>query len=226
MVSVSPPRPRVLVVEDNESIRVAVAADIGASGALVHECADGSELEKVLDSFRPDLVILDIMLPGRDGIELMKVVRGASSAGVILLTARDAVEDRVHGLAAGADDYVVKPFAMAELLARVDSVLRRLGRVPSAVTVGDIVLDTNSGDATRGGHDLELTTTEWRLLSYLAAQRGRTVSKTQILTQVWGYDNYDANLVEVHVSALRRKLEAHGPRVVHTRRGIGYVLTA
>ncbi|GGG15586.1 DNA-binding response regulator [Rhodococcoides trifolii] len=222
----SPPRPRVLVVEDNESIRVAVAADVDASGALVHECSDGRELEKLLDSFRPDLVILDIMLPGRDGIELMKVVRGTSSAGVILLTARDAVEDRVHGLAAGADDYVVKPFAMAELLARVESVLRRMGRVPSAVTVGDIVLDTNSGDATRGGHDLELTTTEWRLLSYLAAQRGRTVSKTQILTQVWGYDNYDANLVEVHVSALRRKLEAHGPRVVHTRRGIGYVLTA
>ena len=217
--------PRILVVEDNESIRVSVAANVAATGASVCTRADGSDLETVLVEFRPDLIILDIMLPGRHGTELLPIIRLSCDAGVLLLTARDAVQDRVNGLASGADDYLVKPFAMAELLARVDAILRRMGRTSPTVRVGDIVIDTESGQASRGGHDLDLTVTEWKLLGYLAAQRGRTVSKVQILTQVWGYDNYDANLVEVHVSALRRKLEAHGDRVLQTRRGIGYVLS-
>ena len=166
------------------------------------------------------------MLPGRNGVELLRAARSRRDVAVILLTARDTLDDRVAGLTAGADDYVVKPFAMAELLARVTSVLRRYDAVATTIECGDLVVDTESGDATRAGHTLDLTATEWKLLSYLVSQRGRTVSKTQILTQVWGYDAYDENLVEVHVSALRRKLEEHGDRILHTRRGIGYVLTA
>ena len=173
---------------------------------------------------RPDLVVLDVMLPGRDGFALLEVVRARSDAGIVVLTARDGLDDRLRGLDSGADDYVVKPFLVAELVSRVRAVLRRRGRVPDVLALGDLVVDDAAGVATRAGTELELTATELRLLRYLADQRGRTVTKNQILTQVWGYDAYDPNLVEVHVSALRRKLEAHGPRIVHTVRGLGYAL--
>jgi len=132
----------------------------------------------------------------------------------------------MRGFEAGADDYLVKPFATVELLARVGAVLRRLGRVPSTVGVGDLVVDEGAGVAVRAGHQLPLTATEFRLLAYLVANRGRTLSKTQILTQVWGYEDYDPDLVEVHTSSLRRKVEAHGPRLIHTERGLGYVVRA
>ncbi|MDQ1182377.1 response regulator transcription factor [Rhodococcus sp. SORGH_AS_0301] len=218
--------PRILVIEDNETLRLSVSTAIADLGADVRSDADGSAFEAALANHRPHLVVLDIMLPGRDGLELLRVARRSSDAAVLMLTARDSVSDRVTGLTAGADDYLVKPFAMAELLARVTAVLRRHGAVATSIECGDVSVDTESGDASRGGHALNLTATEWKLLSYLAAQRGRTVSKTQILTQVWGYDAYDENLVEVHISALRRKLEEFGPRILHTRRGIGYVLAA
>lgn len=185
---------------------------------------DGRDLEAALTGFRPDVVLVDVMLPGRNGFALLEVVRSHTDAGVLMLTARDGVADRLRGLHSGADDYIVKPFVLAELVARVAAVLRRLGRIPSTVQVGDVVIDAAAGTVVRAGKPLELTATELRLIGYLAAQRGRTVSKLQILTQVWGYDDYDTNLVEVHVSALRRKLEASGPRVLHTVRGIGYVM--
>lgn len=213
-----------LVVEDSDSIGTAVAAALEQAGHIAAHRCDGRDLETTIAQFAPDLVILDIMLPGRDGIELLSVIKSSSDAGVLLLTARDGVADRIGGLQAGADDYLVKPFDMQELMARATAILRRLGRTPSTIRSGDILVDSEAGAASRQGHDLQLTSTEWRLLTYLAQQRGRTVSKTQILTQVWGYDNYDHNLVEVHISALRRKLEAHGPRVIDTVRGIGYVL--
>ncbi|MGH3515756.1 MAG: response regulator transcription factor [Pseudonocardiaceae bacterium] len=187
---------------------------------------DGAGLEDVLEAFRPDLVLLDVMLPGRDGFALIDVVRGYGDAGIVLLTARDELPDRVRGLDGGADDYVVKPFLLAELVSRVGAVLRRRGAIPSAIQLGDVVLDIEAGQASRAGVVLELTATELRLLSYLAQQRGRTVSKDQILTAVWGYDAYDPNLVEVYISGLRRKLEAYGPRILHTVRGLGYVLRA
>ena len=215
-----------LVVEDSDAIRAAVLAALRDAGHTVEGAGDGSGMERHLDTFRPDLVVLDVMLPGRDGFALLDVVRRHSDAGVVMLTARDGVADRLRGLTAGADDYVVKPFVLAELVARVAAVLRRMGRAPSTVEVGDLVIDAESGVAVRAGAPLELTATELRLLSYLAAQRGRVVSKTQILTAVWGYDAYDPNLVEVHVSAVRRKLEIHGPRLLHTVRGLGYVLRA
>jgi len=217
---------RILVIEDAEAIRAAVCSALRDSAFTVVGRADGRELEADLSRFRPDLVVLDVMLPGRDGFALLDVVRRTSDAGVVMLTARDGVPDRLRGLTGGADDYLVKPFVLAELVARVTAVLRRLGRTPSTVQVGDLVIDADSGVVCQGGHPIDLTATELRLLKYLAAQRGRVVSKTQILTAVWGYDDYDPNLVEVHVSALRRKLEAHGPRLLHTVRGLGYVLRA
>ncbi|WP_086784620.1 response regulator transcription factor [Crossiella equi] len=217
---------RVLVVEDAEAIRVAVASALTAAGYAAQARPDGRTLEADLESFRPDLVILDVMLPGRDGFALLDVVRSRCDSAVVLLTARDGVHDRVRGLRGGADDYVVKPFELAELIARVGAVLRRLNRVPSTTQIADLVIDADGGIVSRDGVPIDLTATELRLLGYLAAQRGRVVSKTQILTAVWGYEDYDANLVEVHVSALRRKLEAHGPRLLHTVRGLGYVLRA
>ena len=218
--------PRVLVVEDEEAIRESVVEALGDAGFRASGSGDGTGLEDTLRGMRPDLVVLDVMLPGRDGFALLGVVRAHSDAGIVLLTARDGLDDRLRGLDSGADDYVVKPFLLAELVSRVRAVLRRRGRVADALVLGDLVVDDAAGVATRAGQVLELTATELRLLRYLAEQRGRTVTKNQILTQVWGYDAYDPNLVEVHVSALRRKLEAHGPRVVHTVRGIGYALRA
>jgi two-component system OmpR family response regulator len=215
---------RILVIEDAEAIRLAVESALRDAGHEALGRDDGRALERDLAAYRPDLVILDVMLPGRDGFALLDVVRRSGAAAVIMLTARDGVPDRLRGLQAGADDYVVKPFALAELVARVGVVLRRLGRAPSTIQIGALVVDEASGLVLYDGVPVELTATELRLLRYLGAQRGRVVSKTQILTAVWGYEDYDQNLVEVHVSALRRKLESHGPRLVHTVRGLGYVL--
>lgn len=219
-----PVEPRILVIEDTEAIRVSVEMALRAAGFAVRALADGGRLEAELGRFRPDLVVLDVMLPGRDGFELLRLVRRLGSAGVVMLTARDGVDDRLRGLGDGADDYVVKPFVLAELVARVTAVLRRIGRAQPAVEIGDLVVDLDSGLALYNGVRVELTVTEWKLLSYLASRRDRVVSKTQILTAVWGYDEYSANLVEVNVSTLRRKLEAHGPRLLHTVRGQGYIL--
>ncbi|MEU7527922.1 response regulator transcription factor [Saccharothrix sp. NPDC042600] len=217
---------RVLVIEDAEAIGAAVSSALREAGYQVQVRPDGRDLEGDLARFRPDLVVLDVMLPGRDGFMLLEVIRRTSGAGVVMLTARDGVADRLRGLDRGADDYVVKPFVLAELVARVSAVLRRLGRTPSTVQIGDLLVDADSAVVLRGDVPVELTATELRLLRYLAAQRGRVVGKTQILTAVWGYEDYDPNLVEVHVSALRRKLEEHGPRLLHTVRGLGYVLRA
>ncbi|MFF2556130.1 response regulator transcription factor [Nocardia sp. NPDC058058] len=215
---------RILVVEDAEAIRTAVTAGVSAAGHDVLGRADGTLLEQDLAQFRPDVVVLDVMLPGRDGFALLDVVRARSAAGVLMLTARDGVEDRVRGLRAGSDDYVVKPFDLGEVVARVDALLRRMGRARTRITVGDLVVDVDSGSVRRGEAAVALTATEFKLLAYLAGNRDRVVTKTQILTAVWGYDNYDPNLVEVNVSAVRRKLEEHGDRLLHTVRGLGYTL--
>jgi two-component system OmpR family response regulator len=221
------PRPtaaRVLVVEDSEAIREMVAEALTQAGYVSATRSHGGGLEDVLEGFRPDLVVLDVMLPGRDGFALIEVVRAWGGAGIVLLTARDGLSDRLRGLDGGADDYVVKPFELAELVSRVGAVLRRRGRLPSVVQCGDLALDSDAGVATRAGSALDLTGTELRLLGFLVDQRDRIVSTNQILAAVWGYDAYDANLVHVHISGLRRKLEAHGPRIVFTVRGIGYRL--
>lgn len=217
---------RVLVVEDDDTIRSALVAAVESRGWTAEGSVDGSRLEQQLAAFRPDLVLLDWMLPGRSGIELARVVATTSDAGMMLLTAKDGVDDKLRGFGVGVDDYLAKPFVMAELVARMTAILRRRGRAPSVVQVGDLLVDLDAGAVVRAGASVVLTGTELRLLAFLAGERGRTLSKTQILTQVWGYDDYDPNLVEVHVSSLRRKLEEHGPRLIQTVRGIGYVLRA
>jgi DNA-binding response OmpR family regulator len=218
---------RILMVEDSDAIRIPVVTALVAHGFAVQSAPDGADLEPRLHSFTPDLVILDVMLPGRDGFALLAVVRQTSRAAVLMLTARDALSDRLRGLTSGADDYLVKPFAMAELVARVTAVLRRSRAGGSSISVEDLVINDDATLVQRDGVALELTDTERRLLGYLAAHRDRVVSKTQILTAIWGYDGFDENVVEVHVSSLRRKLEDGGrSRLVHTVRGRGYRLGA
>lgn len=217
---------RVLVIDDDPALLSSVVAALGAEGFAVEGLPDGSELPEALRAFVPDLVVLDWMLPGASGIRLAATVRTSSDAAVVMLTARDELDDRLRGFAEGVDDYVVKPFSVAELLARIGAVLRRRGRIPAVIEVADLVVDPEAAVTTRSGVALDLTATEQRLLTFLAESRGRTVSKTQILTQVWGYDDYDPNLVEVHLSSLRKKMEREGPRLIHTVRGLGYRMSA
>jgi len=216
---------RILFVEDEPAIRDAVTTALAGAGYLVRSQGDGMRLHELAASFRPDLAILDIALPGPDGLSLARRLRARDDLPVLFLTARDSVDARLAGFAAGADDYLVKPFAMTELLARVHALLRRAGRLKSVTTqVGDVVLDEGACAAWRAEQPLDLTPTEFQLLAYLIARRSRAVSKAELLTQVWGYGCYDPNLVEVRISSLRRKLETRGPRIIHTARGHGYTI--
>jgi DNA-binding response OmpR family regulator len=185
-------------------------------------------LDAVVERFRPDLAILDVRIAtGPDGYSTARLLRTKSTLAIIMLTAADTVAERLEGFSAGADDYLIKPFSMAELLARVEALLRRTGRLTSAVRqVSDVILDDAARTALRAGQRMDLTRTEFDLLTVLAKHPGQILSKVQLLTQVWGFDAYDVNLVEVHMSSLRKKLEVHGPRLIHTVRGVGYVLRA
>jgi len=216
------------VVEDDDPIRAALDVALRGEGYEVRAEPDGRELQQVAELFLPDLAVLDIRLPvGPDGYEMAGILRGLGDLPVLFLTAADSVEDRLAGFEAGADDYLIKPFSMAELLARVHALLRRAGRLSSDTwQVGDLVVDDGAKTVVRGGVALDLTKTEYDLLVLLAQHVGKVLTKTQLLTTVWGFDAYDANLVEVHMSALRRKLEAAGPRLIQTVRGAGYVLRA
>jgi DNA-binding response OmpR family regulator len=221
---------RVLVVDDDNAIRSALARSLGAEGFTVDVAADGREALSVARDQEPDLVVLDLMLPGLSGLEVCRRLRAAEQhLPILLLTARDAVPDRVTGLEAGADDYLVKPFAFEELLARVRVCLRRreaAGQSDRELKFGDLRLNTASREAWRGRRRFTLTPTELELLR-LFLQHPRTVlSRRQIFERVWGYDlDDDSKLIEVYVRYLREKLEADGePRLIHTLRGAGYVL--
>jgi len=217
------PGTRVVVVEDERAVREAVELALAGEGLAVSSFPDYTDAETILGT-APDLVLLDVLLPGGDGFELARRLRARRDVPIVFLTARDAVEDRLAGFGLGADDYLVKPFALEELLARVRVVLRRNGRWSSPLEAGDVLIDEQAGLANRGGRDLGLTPTELRLLAFFVRHRGMTLSKHQLLTQVWGYEAFDPNVVEVHVSSLRRKLEVDGPRILETIRGLGYRL--
>lgn len=216
---------RVLFVEDDEAVRNALVIELCAAGYVVQAEADGSSLSEIVESFRPDIAILDVMLPGRSGFELAHELRDRSDLPILFLTAKDAVSSRLAGFSAGADDYVIKPVAVEELLARLRVLLRRSGRLEAEVIeVGDLLLDEPARVVRRGDITLELTPIEFQLLAFLMRNRGVVLSRLQIMSQVWGYEEHDPNLVPVHMGNLRRKLEVAGPRLIHTVRGHGYVL--
>lgn len=220
------PNARVLVVEDDEPIRFALEVAFRKEGYITRGHPDGNAIEKVAAEFGPDLAVVDVNLPGGpDGYTVARRLRCTGDFPLVFVTAADSEEARLAGFDAGADDYVVKPFSMPELLARTRALLRRTGRLPRSVwEVGDLVIQDRSGAALRAGHDLGLSSIEHRLLSFLVQHPGQVLSKAQLLSRVWGPHAYEPNLVEVQVSALRRKLEMYGPRVLHTVRGMGYVL--
>ncbi len=217
---------RLLLVEDDATVRDALETALRGAGYVVQGLPDGTTFDREVAAFRPDLVLLDVRLPdGPDGLALGRRLRADSDVPLVFLTAADELTDRLDGFAAGADDYLTKPFSVAELLARVEALLRRAGRLASPTwQVGDLVVDEGARMVRRGDEEVEVTRTEFELLTALGRRRGQAVSKEHLLSAVWQFDSYDPNLVEVHISALRRKLEAHGDRLIHTVRGIGYVL--
>jgi len=216
---------RILVVEDDEEIADYLVRGLREEGFLVEHAADGDDAGHALRGGPWDLAILDWWLPGPDGLEVLRAYRrGGGEAPVLFLTARDAVPDRVRGLDGGADDYLCKPFAFDELLARVRALTRRRGGGPGTLLANaGVKVDLETGGAERAGRPLDLTAREQSLLVFFLRQPGRILSRTRIYDHVWG-ERYDgtSNTLEVHVMELRRKLEAHGPRLIHTARGRGY----
>jgi DNA-binding response OmpR family regulator len=221
--------PRILVVDDHKNIRKVVTSYLRAEGFDVSEADDGSTALAMFDRVDPDLVILDIMMPGIDGIETLRQLRVKSDVYVIMLTARAEELDRVVGLSVGADDYVTKPFGAKELVARVKAVLRRSRtepRVPEgAITLDGLVVDVARHEVIRDGEVVDLTALEFELLAALASSPGRVFSRRQLLERVWGWDYVgDERVVDVHIRNLRKALadDAAEPRWVATVRGVGY----
>ncbi len=221
---------RLLVVEDDASIAELLSESLTFHGFSVTMCTDGQDARRVALRDRPDAMIVDVMLPGLSGFDLVKSLRAdGSRIPVLFLTARDAVEDRVTGLTIGGDDYVTKPFSLAEVVARLRNVLRRTHSMPepeaSVLTYADIVMDEDAHEVRRAGRIIELSPTEFRVLRYLMANAERVVSKAELLDNVWHYDfGGDANVVESYVSYLRKKIDNQGVKLLHTVRGVGYVL--
>jgi two-component system OmpR family response regulator len=219
---------RLLVVDDEATILELLSGSLRLAGFEVMTASSGAEAVRATASGRPDLVLMDVMMPDGDGFEALRRIRsGGAEVPVIFLTARDEVPDRVAGFAAGGDDYVTKPFSLDELLGRIRAVLKRTrpDAPGSRLRVGDLELDEDVHEVRRAGALVELTPTEYRLLRFLMVNAGRVVSKRQILDQVWEYDpDRDSTVVEPAVSYLRRKVDQGQPRLIHTVRGFGYVL--
>jgi two-component system OmpR family response regulator len=225
----TPAPARILVVDDERSITDLVAMALryeGLETAVAHTGRDALEL---VTSFRPNLLVLDVMLPDLTGFEVLERI-GRDLAGdrvpVLFLTARDTLDDKLRGFTLGGDDYMTKPFSIEELIVRVRAILRRVHGAEhddGRLEVGDLRLDEDSHEVFRGSAPIELTPTEFKLLHYLMLNAGRVVSKSQILDRVWQYDfDGNANVVEIYISYLRRKIDEHGPRLIHTVRGVGY----
>jgi len=219
--------PRVLVVEDDAEIAQALQRSLRMEGYEVRIAGDGESALAEADGFNPDLVVLDLGLPTVDGMDVARHLRERGDVPILILTARDAVDARVEGLDAGADDYLVKPFERQELLARLRALLRRRPpRGSAALVVGDLSLNPDTHEVHRGDRPIDLTQREFELLEYLMRNERLVISRQRLLDEVWGYDPFSqTNTIEVFVSNLRRKLEAGGePRLLHTIRGAGYVL--
>lgn len=224
-----PTAPRVLVVDDEENISFLVGAALRLQGYRVESAGTGAAALATAASLDPQVVVLDIQLPDVDGYEVLRRLRAAGSrAAVIFLTARGTTGDRVRGLTQGGDDYVVKPFALEELVARVQLALRRSGeqaRPANRWEVADLVLDADAHRVWRAGREVTLSATEFKLLGCLMANAGRVVTRDQILDQVWQYDfGGESAIIESFISSLRKKVDADGPRLIHTVRGIGYAV--
>ncbi len=221
---------RVLAVDDERSLTELLSMAMRYEGWQVTTAGSGTEAVKAAREVRPDAIVLDMMLPDFDGLEVMRRIRTEDpNVPVIFLTAKDAVEDRIGGLTAGGDDYVTKPFSLEEVIARLRALLRRSGAMTtkseSTLVVGDLTLDEDSHEVTRGGTEINLTATEFELLRYLMRNPRRVLSKAQILDRVWNYDfGGQANVVELYISYLRKKIDVDRTPMIHTMRGAGYVL--
>ncbi len=227
------PEARLLVVDDEANILELLTASLRHAGFDVVPVSRGAEAVRVAAREAPDLVLLDVMMPGIDGFETLRRLRGEGiRCPVVFLTARDGVEDRVAGLTLGGDDYITKPFSLSEVIARIRAVLRRSGHggtqgdpTGHLLTFADITLDEDAHEVTKSGERVELSPTEFKLLRFLMENQGRVMSKAQILDNVWSYDfGGDGNVVESYISYLRRKIDTSDPRLIHTVRGVGYVL--
>jgi two-component system OmpR family response regulator len=221
---------RVLVVDDEPTLAELLSMALRYEGWEVRSAGDGMTAVRTARDFRPDAVVLDMMLPDIDGLEVLRRLRGESpDVPVLFLTAKDSVEDRITGLTAGGDDYVTKPFSLEEVVARLRGLMRRMGRSPmraeSQLIVGDLSLDEDSHEVRRASDLITLTATEFELLRYLMRNPRRVLSKAQILDRVWSYDfGGKSSVVEIYISYLRRKIDAGRPAMIHTVRGAGYML--
>ncbi|GAA3884403.1 response regulator transcription factor [Saccharothrix violaceirubra] len=221
---------RVLVVDDESTLAELMSMALRMERWEVRTALDGANAVRVAREFRPDAVVLDVMLPDFDGLEVLRRLRADQPAlPVLFLTAKDAVEDRIAGLTAGGDDYVTKPFSLEEVVLRLRALLRRTGVTEATagteLVVGDLVLDEETREVRRGGQAVELTATEFELLRFLMRNPKRVLSKAQILDRVWSYDfGGQANIVELYISYLRKKIDAGRVPMIHTMRGAGYVL--
>jgi two-component system OmpR family response regulator len=221
---------RVLVVDDEPALTELLSMALRYEGWEVRTAGDGLNAVRGAREFRPDAVVLDVMLPDFDGLEVLRRLRAEQAdMPVLFLTAKDAVEDRIAGLTAGGDDYVTKPFSLEEVVARLRGLLRRAGmatvRSDALLVVGDLTMDEDSREVRRGGDLVALTATEFELLRYLMRNPKRVLSKAQILDRVWNYDfGGQANVVELYISYLRKKIDVGREPMIHTMRGAGYVL--
>ena len=221
---------RVLVVDDEANLTELLSMALRYEGWEVQTAGTGLKAVRAAKEFQPDAVVLDMMLPDFDGLEVMRRMRADNSTvPVLFLTAKDAVEDRVAGLTAGGDDYVTKPFSLEEVVARLRALMRRTvvvaDEASSLLAVGDLTMDEDSHEVTRAGAQISLTATEFELLRYLMRNPKRVLSKAQILDRVWNYDfGGQANVVELYISYLRKKIDAGREPMIHTMRGVGYVL--
>jgi two-component system OmpR family response regulator len=219
---------RLLVVEDDPNIRELLSASLRFAGFAVDAVTTGVEAVTAARELNPDLIVLDIMLPDLDGFEVIRRLRETGlRLPVVFLTARDGTDDKIRGLTLGGDDYVTKPFSLEELTARIRAVLRRTAGDPgpNRLVFADLELDEESHEVSRDGNRVALSPTEFKLLRYLMLNAGRVLSKAQILDHVWNYDfRGDDSIVESYISYLRRKIDIVEPRLIHTLRGVGYVL--